>query len=339
MRIESVSIEPYRQNLQFGPKTIIRDRFWLVITDEEGCVGVGDAAPWPPRTAAPDLVKEELSLAAERLQGSSLPIDAKGVEELTKPYLYRSSPARAAIEMALGDWWSQKNKVGFDEFIREVTDSPKTHCQKVRTNTLVAGADAAKAAIASGQKTLKVKLTDKSAVESFCSWAPTISGAKFRVDANRAFSADETLLFWPNISKAPIDYLEDPLPANDLEGWRKLAAHGLPLALDEADSELLYEEGTATVRVLKLQFEAGLIETAKRAARYSSSGGKVTITSALESSIGRAAAIHLASVVAPTGVHGLGAAEPVTDWTRIQNGTISIPEGITGLGVERARNS
>ena len=269
-----------------------------------------------------------------QLLNCSLSEDIPTLEALSDSFSHASAPTRAGFEIAIADWWSRRNKKSFGEFVFGLVGSSKELPNTIRTNTLVQNQKLARAAVAQGQTTLKVKLGSPDAMEEFLSWAHTLPEAIYRIDANRAFSAPEILKLWPRLSDLKVDYFEDPLSSNDLDGWRQLAQSGIPLALDETESEVLFEEGTAKTRVLKLQFEQGLFKTAKQICQYREQGGNVTVTSALESSIGRAAAIYTAAALAPNWVHGLGAAEPVENWTKIVAGRIALPSAAIGLGIE-----
>ncbi len=61
------------------------------------------------------------------------------------------------------------------------------------------------------------------------------TGAIFRVDANCAWSVEQTLALAPELRKLGVEFIEQPLPAGEWAGMKKLfAASALPIIADES---------------------------------------------------------------------------------------------------------
>jgi len=326
VKIERVEIEPYRQVLRLGAGEVVRERFWVHVFGD-GLAGLGDAAPWaPPRTASASEVGAELARVAKELEGrrfSELEALVAWLEGLRV-----ASPTRAGLEIALFDLWTRRAGRSFAELF---ADAPAA---EVGTNTLVAGEAAARRAVEGGSGTLKLKILSLEALPGVLEWAARLP-ARYRIDADRKWPVAETIAAAEALGAIDLEYLEDPLPPEDHAGWRALAAAGLPLALDEGEDDTLLDEGTVKLRVLKPQFDGGFLAVAAAVRRYRARGQGVTVTSALESRVGRAATIHLARALAPEHVHGLGPVEAEAAWTMPVAGRVVVPAHL-GVGLERA---
>lgn len=61
------------------------------------------------------------------------------------------------------------------------------------------------------------------------------TGATFRVDANCAWSVEQTLAFAPELKALGVEFIEQPLPAGDWAGMKRLFAESaLPIMADES---------------------------------------------------------------------------------------------------------
>ena len=59
--------------------------------------------------------------------------------------------------------------------------------------------------------------------------------AKFRIDANTAWTAEQTLAYAPELKSLGVEFIEQPLKANDWDGMRKVHAGSvLPVIADES---------------------------------------------------------------------------------------------------------
>jgi o-succinylbenzoate synthase len=165
-------------------------------------------------------------------------------------------------------------------------------------------------------------------------------GCRLRLDANGTWTETLAVRFLAGAAGLPLDFVEQPLPADDIAGHARLHAAGLPIALDEGLAHLPGPTAAATccrVAVIKPQWWSG-DDASLHAwiAGATACGLRVVLSDVLGSAIGRAHTAHLAAALLPTGHHGLGTSHLLrADLARlpIRRGVIHLPAR-PGLGVE-----
>lgn len=198
----------------------------------------------------------------------------------------------------------------------------------------------AREAVARGHGVLKVKLgtgQDESVVAALREEAP---GAALRVDANAAWTRPQARRMLDVLDAARVELVEQPLSAGDLEGHAELRRLSrVPLVADESlhhVSDVPALAGAFDGVNLKLAKLGGPLQ-ALRALRLARAHGlSVMMGCMIESSLGIAAAAHLAGLCDWADLDGalLLADDPFTglEWTA---GRLERPGGV-GWGVERA---
>jgi O-succinylbenzoate synthase len=170
---------------------------------------------------------------------------------------------------------------------------------------------AAALALASGCKTIKVKVGDDQSVDRVAAVRSACGpGVKIRLDANGAWDVDTALRNLTQLAVYDIELVEDPVASlEELATLRGRA--GMPIAAEScirttADARRLRQLGAADVIVIKPQRIGGLRE-ALRAAEES--GVPAIASSALETSVGLAVVVACAAALpdAPF-AHGAGTA-------------------------------
>jgi o-succinylbenzoate synthase len=165
---------------------------------------------------------------------------------------------------------------------------------------------------------------------------------QFRLDANCAFDLPKAIRFCKEMEKFNIDYIEQPLPADNLEDLAELTYHTeIPIAVDESltdfqSAEKIIEEQAAHVFVIKPMVSGGFKECKKIINLARTENIRVVITSSLETSIGRTACLHLALTNEITEACGLATGEVLNEGKPtqpIQGGKIAISDS-PGLGVD-----
>ena len=165
---------------------------------------------------------------------------------------------------------------------------------------------------------------------------------QFRLDANGAFDLPKAIRFCKEMEKFNIDYIEQPLPADNLEDLAELIYHTeIPIAIDESltdfqSAEKIIEEQAAHVFVIKPMVSGGFTECKKIINLARTENIRVVITSSLETSIGKTACLHLALANEITEVCGLATGEVLNEGKPtqpIQGGKIAISDS-PGLGVD-----
>ena len=273
-----------------------RDGCLLRLQDVEGRVGWGDRAAWPEfgiDEAAATGFAEETAYLDLLAQASGLPLNA---------WLSGRAPAASvAVNANFGPIFA------------------------VDRSQLAEAAD-------QGFQVIKLKAGLRPVAEEIAALhriatnlPPTV---RLRLDANRAWSAEDAANFVAACADLPIEGLEEPL-ADPRPAWldRLQSAAAFPIAIDESIHLLTADFfRTPAVRriVLKPARHGGLLASIEIALRARASGIEVIVTSSLESVCGLLASAHLAAAVAPEATHGLATA----DWFARDTGIV--PEIIGG---------
>lgn len=312
MRIVAVDVLPFaiplRTPLATARRTITtRAGFVVRLRTDSGACGIGEATPHPHAAAAArEALGTELLASVRWLAGAAVAhadelIDAAGTV---------SGPAAMGIDMALHDLLARTRGISVAELL----------CGERAPVALSALLDgdvvrAARAAAAAGFTAGKLKMSgdpaaDVARARAVRSAAP---GLSLRLDANGAWDAQQAVAVAHALDARGIAWLEQPTPAGDLATLARVrhavAALGHRVAADEAVTgadavRRIVELAAADVVVLKLAQVGGLRRAlaAARAARRA--GLAVAVTTGLETSLGTAAALQLAAVLATGGAPG-----------------------------------
>ena len=297
MRIAEAGVE--RRLLRYHSPIVtahgtVEDRWTVLLTlvDEDGNVGMGEAAPLAGFTS--DTVEAAESAlrgwAADQTDGGDPPA---------------SVTARAAIDSALLDLGARIAGTTVHRLL--APESP----DRLAVSALVTGgspaaiATSAAAAVAAGHATVKVKVgthgihgdVDRvSAVRSRI--GPDV---RLRLDANGAWGVGEALRHLDRLAAFDIEFVEEPVAGLDDLAEVRLSSP-IPTAVDESartvdDVSRAVEMGAADLVVLKPSAIGGPLEAARAAAIVRSAGLDVVVTSLMEGSVGIRAAAHLASAI------------------------------------------
>ena len=121
--------------------------------------------------------------------------------------------------------------------------------------------------------------------------------ARFRVDANCAWTADQTLAYAPALKQLGVEFIEQPLPADDWTGMKRVYdACALPVIADEGcitESDVARCAGHFHGINIKLTKCGGLTPARRMLAEARSLGLKTMVGCMTESSVGISAIAHL----------------------------------------------
>ena len=144
------------------------------------------------------------------------------------------------------------------------------------------------------------------------------------------------------MEKFNIDYIEQPLPVDNLEDLAELTYHTqIPIAVDESltdfqSAEKIIDKQAAHVFVIKPMVSGGFTECKKIIKLAQTENIRTVITSSLETNIGRLACLHLALANEIPEPCGLATGELLNDdkpTQPIQGGKIAISDS-HGLGID-----
>lgn len=337
LRIAALRWEPYalpfaQPFASAGGRLHERRGYCVRVQDERGAWGTGEAAPLPAfggetlAACEAQVVRwsDALPGRAVTLPESFPEMAAAAVVPPSVALLARlgagDAPALAAVpcachalEGALLDLAAQRAGLPLAGWLVRLLDAGPVPAAVAVNATLGAtdpaqAAEAARAAVARGLRTLKVKVGvgSASADEQRLRAVREAVGpaVRLRIDANGAWSREEAAVRLERWATLGLEYAEQPVPADDLESLAWLAAHGpVPIAADEslrrvADAGVLLERRAAAVLVLKPMLLGGALTTLAIARQALAQRVAVVVTTVLEGVYGRLAALHVAAVVA-----------------------------------------
>ena len=312
-------------------------RAWVRITDGDGMEGWGEADP----SSFYGESLETVLAAFERLAGHMPrdPFDLEAAEARWAQVVPKNWSARAALSAALHDlvgkrlgqplwrlWGLDPQKAPLSSFTIGL-DTPEKMRAKVR--------EAAQYPI------LKVKLGTDHDEEIL----RTIRGATdkpIRVDANAGWSVARAKQMIPMLADCGVEFLEQPLVPEDLEGLgevrRAATAKHLPVVVDESclvAADIPRLAGKVDGINIKLAKCGSLREALRMIATARAHGMLIMVGCMIETSLGITAAAHFTPLVDAADLDGaaLTVDDPFSGAT-IDDGQIRLPTE-PGLGVRK----
>ena len=329
---------PLRKPLLLASETITDAETLLIeVRDAEGRSGWGEAG------AAPTMTGEVLAGMAEvarRYLGPALlraPLpDAGAIGPRLARAIRGNTGARAAAEMAVLDLAARRAELPLSRLLGEPLRA------SVPAIAMIGGADdasvieAARAAQARGFHHIKVKLglradplEDAALIRALR--AALGPSAHLSGDANMAWDVAAASAFRAALSEGTLDYLEQPLPDDDLPGLAVLARQpGCPICIDEGLHglrDIPAHRGLAAGFGLKSIKLGGLLPTLAADALLRENGMRGTLACKIaETSVGAAAALHLATLL-PDVEWGLSVTHGMLAEDIIRIGAVTVRSG------------
>jgi len=321
----------------YGP---VHDRELLILqlTDDEGRVGRGEAAPLPAYDGV-SVAHVERALQAYRgvledpgpRHGAQLLDACRQIDDLPQ--------ALAAVDIALWDLAGQRENKSVAALL---SDRPLA---EVPVNATIGADDRASAAFAAseavsrGFRCLKLKVglgDDAGRVAAVRAAAgPHVA---LRLDANGAWGVEQAVRTIDALAPAGLELVEEP--THGLESVRAVRERvAVRVAIDETAAEAgALGAGVADAVCLKLSRCGGIGALVAAATLVRASGAEPYIASTFDGPIGIAAGVHAAAALAghgPMPACGLATLELFAerlDMLPVIDGAIAVPAG-PGLGV------
>ena len=363
MKLTRARLTPYRLPLvgplQTAHGSLEERRGWLLeLEAEAGWVGRGDGCPFPGEPGAGDFGMESWSACGEHLEALARGLLGRslGESEALVQECEAAAPAapaaRFAIDCALAELGALSSSRSVAAWLAETRGLEARPCLPV--SALVSGASPdeidsrARSLRADGFETFKLKLGGRSR-EADLARARALrralgEGPLIRLDANGAWTRQEARLRLPELAALGIEFIEQPLAAEDVEGLGELRSAGwMKIAADEslvvpALAEAVIDRRAVDVLVLKPAALGGLGPALRLAERAREAGMECCVTSLLDSAFGVAAAVHFAAVLPGGGpAHGLATSSlfefDLAAPPRTEKGLLQVPLA-PGWGVE-----
>jgi o-succinylbenzoate synthase len=285
-----------RTPLATAQGAIARRRVWLVAADDGRYCGWGEAAPLPGFGGEPP---EHCELLLDRVQQLALPddLDARGGLGPVDARFAALPCARAAIEGALLDLAARRAGLPLARHLA-ADASPD-----LPVNALANGDLEVASAVAARFNAIKLKSCGDPTADAarIRSLHHRFTGIHWRLDANGAWDRTGAAAF-ARLAGQLVEYVEQPLPADDLAGCADLRRQGLAVALDEGvrtvdDLARAIAAAACDVVVLKPGWLGGYAPTLACAGLAASAGVRIVLTSTLGSAVGAAHTLHLAAAL------------------------------------------
>lgn len=299
-----------------------------------GQVGLGEAAPVKQHHETQASVMDYLGRVAGQWPLAS---DPTQIEEIMASLPRGSQAARAALDIALHDLIGQRLGVPlYRLFGLNRERVPQTSF----TIGLGAVGEVQAKALAAAKRFSILKLKLGHDVEhslALVRAVRAVTDARLVADVNCAWTRDQTLAVLPDLAGLGVEWLEQPLPEEDLEGMRLVReASPLPIFADEPvrtarDIPRLADcvDGVN----IKVQKAGGLREALRMIATARAHDLQVMLGCMIETSVGITAAAHLSPLVDWADLDGilLISDDPFRGAT-LDRGRLIPPDG-AGLGV------
>ena len=307
---------------------------WVRLSDQDGVEGWGEAAPARIYGETTETV-----LAALQAYGEHLPEDPFAIEDIERRWetaLRLNPSARGALSAALHDLVGKR--LGVPVYRLWGLDAARAP-----RSTFTIGIDTAeklrqKVMEAEQYPILKIKLGSDRDVEIL----KTIRGLtdkELRVDANTGWNVKQAIRMLPVLEEFGVTVLEQPLPADDLEGLATVTrASRIPVIADEScltAADIPRLVGKVNGINIKLAKCGSLREAFRMIAIARAHHMMVMVGCMIESSIAITAAAHFTPLVDIVDLDGaaLLANDPFAGAT-IDGGQVRLPT-TPGLGLTR----
>jgi len=304
------------------------------LSDGDGVEGWGEASPSAYYGETAETVLEKLKILEPHLPKD--PFDLDAAEARFAKVVPKNGAARAALSGALHDlvgkrlgvplyklWGLDPKKAPVSSFTIGI-DTPEKTRAKVKE--------------ASGYSILKIKLgTDRD--EEILKTIRDATDKPLRVDANAGWTKERALKMLPMLKEYGVEFVEQPLPPDDLEGIAAVRKAGiLPVVVDEScivAADIPRVAQAADGINIKLAKCGSLREALRMIATARAHKMLVMVGCMIETSIGITAAAHFTPLVDAADLDGavLTANDPYCG-AEISGAPSKIPEG-RGLGVTR----
>jgi L-alanine-DL-glutamate epimerase-like enolase superfamily enzyme len=301
----------------------MRRNMWIRLREADGVEGWGEAAPSAYYAESVETVLSALERMRSVLGSAHIiDVDAAAALEIELAALVPdAASARAAVSAALFDLLGKRvNRTVHDVLGLDPARAPLSS-YTIGIDSLEAMREKVRAA--RSYPILKIKVgtdQDEAVLAMLRAERPD---AVIRVDVNTAWTRENALRNLAILESYDVELIEQPLPADDLEGLARIrAAATVPIIADEScryarDVERLagYVDGVN----IKLAKSGSLLEAMRIAAAARQRAMKVMVGCMIESTLGIAAAIQLA---------------PLADYADLDGAALLANDSFQGPGLE-----
>ncbi|CAA6822904.1 MAG: Dipeptide epimerase [uncultured Sulfurovum sp.] len=280
----------------------------VIIECDDGTLGYGEGAPTPVITGE---TFGSMVACIEYIKPHLLGREVEDFDTLLHTVhhvIIKNTTAKSALEIALYDLKSKLEKVPLFRMLGGTRTHFKTDIT-ISMGSIEKMITDAQHAVNLGYDALKIKIGDdpRKDVERIIAIDNALdSSIKLRLDANQGWSAKQSVTLLQSLEKQNIiaEFIEQPIAADDIEGWKYIKERvQTPLLADESifslkDARRLLELEAIDYVNIKLAKTAGITQALALADLSKSYGAKCMIGCMLEGPISVAAGVHIASAKA-----------------------------------------
>jgi L-alanine-DL-glutamate epimerase-like enolase superfamily enzyme len=314
-----------RKSIDFQPSLIVE-------LQEDGFSGYGEATSNPYYNITVEILQNDIEKIRDIVEAIS---DETPQEFWLKisPFFQDNQFALCALDNAYNDFYARKKgKKLYELWDYEISNNPLTN--------YTIGIDSIENMVRKLKEfpwpIYKIKLGTPEDI-AIVTELRKHSDAIFRVDANCAWTVEETLLNAEILKELGVEFIEQPLKANDWEGQREVFKNSvLPIIADESciqESDVAKCYNHFHGVNIKLMKCGGITPGRRMIAEAKKLGLKTMVGCMTESTIGISAIAHLLPELDYVDMDGsLLLAEDIASGVTIKNGKTYYADG-TGTGV------
>lgn len=361
MKISKIDVYPTRLPFKsdfkiargsVGNPDVGAPHIFVQITGDDGTVGWGEARPshrWSYETEESVVSAIDNYLAPALIGYDIADIDAihRMMDVEIAPGMTHGQPiAKCAVDMAIHDLRARAYGVNVQELFGSSQRADVKLTWIVSDQSPEGAARMASEAMSKGYRGIKVKIgfSPERDAEILRAVKETAPDAYLWADANQAYGVADARRVIRIASDLGANLIEQPLPANDLDGHRRLVGYSdVPIALDESvwsprDLINAIRAEAIDTLVVKLSKMAGF-HRARQCIEIAQAAGIGVIGSGLtESPLGFMASVQLYSAfgIEYADLNGPGqflGGGPAWDAVRIEHGVVQAPNA-PGIGIE-----
>ncbi len=298
----------------------------------DGISGFGEATSNPYYNITVESMKNDILNVENKINTYANEIP-EGFWQKIAPYFKENMFALCALDMAFNDLYARKQgKRLYEVWGLNIHKNPMTN-YTIGIDTIDTMLEKMKEL---PWPVYKIKLGTKNDIE-IVSELRKHTDAVFRVDANCGWTADEAIENSGKLKDLGVEFIEQPLPADDLKGAKKVYERSaLPIIADEScivESDVEKCIGSFHGINIKLTKCGGLTPARRMIEKAKRAGMKTMVGCMTESSVGISAIAHILPELDYVDMDGaLLLKEDIAKGVLIQNGIVSYPEK-PGIGV------
>ncbi|MFC7073619.1 dipeptide epimerase [Halovenus rubra] len=310
------------------------------VADNAGRVGVGAAGPSSYYNETADSVAATLPTLLDAVEAIGDPHAQQLIADRLVELAPEEAAARAAVSIAVHDLAStQAEEPLYRRWGLDPGRAPSTS-YTVAIDSPEEMRDRARRAVDRGFDVLKVKLGtagDRERIEAVREGAPD---ARIRVDANCDWTAEEAVANTRWLADYGVEFVEQPVPADDIEGLRRVSVEGnIPVAADEScvtAADVPTVADAVDIVVVKLMKCGGLRPARNQILAANAHDLSVMLGCMTESNASIAGACQLAPLVDYADLDGaLLLADHAYDGVPMPEGAIDLTAVESGTGVSQ----